>query len=95
MAGGKTDPETYAGLTTKEAKYEAVEEAKSLDALDAMWAAWEAQGWSRDGLLYAAILQRRAALGAELSEEEEAQVKLADARWKRAKNLPTIEGRVR
>ena len=83
----------YAGMN-KDRKLVAIGTATSIAELDAMWAAWERIGHSRDGLLYAAVLERKAALGHELTEEEAAQIKLAHARIEKGRRLPPITGRV-
>jgi hypothetical protein len=82
----------YAALNTKEARATAIANAETVSELDAMWAAWEARGMSRQGLTYAAILDRKAALGHELDETELAAVKRAAVAAKRGAELAPITG---
>lgn len=88
----KTKDEVY-GAMNKGQKYEAIAEAETPQKLDSMWASWEKRGHSREGLLYAAVLKRKAELGVELDDEQQAAVELAELRKKRAKDLPKITGR--
>jgi len=85
----------YAALTSKQAKESAIAEAKSDEALEEMWAVWEKQGMSRQGMLYAMLLEKKKDLGVSLTDEQKALIQLADARWKAAKNLPPIRGSFR
>jgi hypothetical protein len=52
-------------------------------------------GFSREGLKYAATLERKRDLGGKLDEEEQALVKLATVRRERAKGLEPITGAMR
>jgi len=82
----------YNELLTSEQKYAAVVTATSPDELDAMWEAWSSRGWSTEGLLYSAVLMKRAELGVELSDEDLERVKRAEAARKTAPDLPPITG---
>lgn len=90
----KNESPAYAGMT-KEQLIAEVESAGSAKQLDTIWKELEAVGYSRDGLLFGSILERKAALGVELSEEEQAQVKLAMLRRKSAEALPPVRGRMK
>jgi hypothetical protein len=83
----------YAGYSRDE-QYAAVREAKSLDELREMWDAWEAIGYSRAGLLYAAVLERMQELGAVLERDELAAIEAAREARERGKTLPPITGRI-
>lgn len=87
-------PLDYATLTSKEEQYTAIAAAPSVDELDAMWAAWERIGFSREGLLYAAILERKQELGAVLEQDQVAAIVLANQRRKAGAALPPISGQV-
>lgn len=80
----------YAAIASKEAKLKAIKAAKDRGELDKMWAAWEAQGWSKDGLLYAALLARKRELGAKLGEGDLERIELAAERLAAAADLPPI-----
>jgi hypothetical protein len=83
----------YAGMTAAQ-RCAAVAEAQSLVALDTMWAAWEARGQSRLGLLYAAVLERKGQLGALLSPGERETIARAERQKAIGAKLPPITGRV-
>lgn len=82
----------YAASNTKEARAAAIAGAKKVAELDAMWAAWETRGMSRQGLTYAAILSRKAELGHDLDDAELAAVKRAAVAAKRGAELAPITG---
>lgn len=80
----------YAALITKEARTAAIKGAKTEAELDAMWDAWEAHGFSRDGLLYADVLARKQAVGVPLSEGDIERIELAAARRKVGEAMPSV-----
>lgn len=88
----KKSTPNYAGMT-KEQQYAAIEGAETVEQLDAAWAAWEAIGYSPDGLLRAAVLERKRSLGAVLSPVEQAQVATAAVKRAHGAALPPITGR--
>lgn len=83
----------YAGLNKQE-KHAAVANASNVDELNEMWEQFHAEGYSLDGLLHAAVLKRKAELGAPLSDMEQATVNLADLRATAGAALPPIEGKL-
>lgn len=88
----RAEPEvSYAGLT-KDQQLEAIANAESEEELDAIWEQLEVVGMSREGLTFAAVLERKHALGVELSDEETVAVELAAMRREHGKTLPPIEG---
>lgn len=80
----------YAGMP-KEQLHDEIKSAPDLGTLDAIAEQITAVGFSREGLTYALILERRGVLGAELTEEEEQLVNLAKVRTRRARGLPAAE----
>jgi hypothetical protein len=85
-------PPNYAGMT-KDQRYAAIAAAGTLEELDAMWAEWRRTGSSPEGMLHAAVLERRAALGAELTDEEQATIELVQLRRDRGHRLPPARAR--
>lgn len=81
--------------TTKEAKIAAIQTAASVKELDALWAKWEESGWSREGLMYARVLARKAELGVELTDDEVASVELAARKLARGAKLPPVSGEMK
>lgn len=84
----------FAGMT-KAQRYAAVRSARRTQDLDAMWAAWEERGQSRQGLLYAAVLERKQQLGALLSREEKQVLAVAARRRALGASLPPVTGQVK
>lgn len=80
--------------TTPAEKRAAIAAAKTHAELRALWIAWEAQGWSKQGLLYAEVLKRKEEIaGEELPDFERLLVRKAAAAEEHAKSLPPIVGR--
>lgn len=88
----QTGPPNYAGMT-KEERYAAIAAAETLKELDAMWAAWRRVGASPDGMLHAAVLERRSALGDVLTDEEQATIELVQLRRERGRRLSPARAR--
>lgn len=82
-------------LTSAEAKEEAIQAAETVEDLEFLWAAWESRGWSRNGMLYATLLERKKEIQGWLTKEEKERILDADRRWRHGKNLPKITGRRR
>jgi hypothetical protein len=93
MARSKQKSTDYAELTSKEDKQGAVDDADSVKELEAMWAVWEKRGYSKDGLLYAAVLERKQGLGVKLSEGDLERIELAEKRRAAGAELPPITGK--
>lgn len=91
MAKKTTD---YAALASKEEKLDAIASTKKEADLDAMWAAWEERGWTRDGQMYAAVLARKQELGVKLSEGDVERIELAEQQRQAGAALPPISGRL-
>ena len=81
-------------LETKEQIAAAIASAKSVAALDAIDKGLEERGWSAEGLMRVAILERKTELGYTASEEDEALVRLTTLRRERGAALPPISGRL-
>lgn len=82
--------EDYAKLTSKEQKEEAISGASSGDELNRMWTAWSKQGWSKDGLLYARIVEKKVELGEKVSNAELKRVNATREHAKIGAKLPPI-----
>lgn len=70
----------YATAVTTEEKLAEIAAAGKASELDAMWSAWEEHGWSKDGVLYGEILQRKQELGAKLSGQDIQRAEIAAKR---------------
>lgn len=84
------DPNRF---TTTEAKEMAIDACESVEELEICWAAWEQRGWSRDGMIYAHLLERKKEIQGWLSQADQDQLLEIDRRWREGKNLPKITGR--
>ncbi len=85
----------YSVMLSKQEKATALADATGEGELDAMWAAWEAQGWSRDGLLYATVLARKQELGVKLPEGDVERIEQAEEVRRAGAALPPITGTLR
>lgn len=85
----------YSVVTAKDARRKAVTGALSGRELDAMWATWESQGVSKEGLLYADVLRRKRELGVKLSAQDSEAIKVADIRLAHGRSLPPITAKLR
>lgn len=82
----------YAGLASREAKLAAIEAANNGATLDAMWTTWEAQGFSPEGMIHGAVLQRKRDLGLELSPQDESLLSRIQQQVAHGQSLPPIRG---
>lgn len=84
----------YAECTTKEAKQEAIEAASTVEELEEMWECWEECGWSKEGLMYARVLERKGEID-KLTKKEEEVIKRAAAKRRHGEGLPAVEGEMK
>lgn len=84
----------YAGMQSNEQKMIAIQTAATVEELDKMWAAWEGQGWSRDGQMYGNVLRRKGEIS-ELSDTERAQLSKIERMAEEGASKPLIEGHFR
>lgn len=84
-------PKNYAGMN-KEQLHRAIERAKGAEELDAIWKEVEPAGYAREGMVFAAILERRQTLGLVLADEDAALLETTRAARERGRNLPPIGG---
>lgn len=90
--GEVLSPKDYRAMNTNEARADAVASAETVEALDAMWSAWEERGMSTEGLTHASVLSRKAELGYDLSDDEEELIERMAAKQKENSKLPPITG---
>lgn len=82
----------YQTLTSKEAKLAAIAAATTIAELDAMWAAWEERGYTKDSLMFAAVLEKKGDLAGGLSYEDQEIVDRANELRRAGESLPPITG---
>jgi len=81
----------YAGMNKQELQA-AIANAESADVLDEIWAQLAPRGYAIEGLMHCSILERKASLGATLSEVESALVRQARERAAHGATLAPITG---
>lgn len=86
---------SYAACSSKEEKLDAISRARSVAQLDEMWGVWEKQGFSAEGLLYAAVLDKKVALGGTLSSKDTKRRSEAVIKRKAGAALPPITGNIK
>lgn len=84
--------EEYLAMNTKEDRSAAIEDADSVEELDAMAAAWRERGMSPQGQTMARVTARKVELGHEPTAEEANLIRKAAKRRKENSKLPPIEG---
>lgn len=70
----------------------AIQHASTATELDSIWGTLETQGYSKEGQMYAAVLQRKAAVGHSLTPAERQAVERITAEAQRGKALAPIGG---
>lgn len=87
------DAPAYAGMN-KPQVHAAIAEAKDVATLGAIWSELEGVGYSREGMTYGLMLERKHALGVALTEDERIDMLVMQRLRERGKKLPPIKGRL-
>ena len=85
----------FARLGSKEQKKDAIDRARSVLQLDEMWGVWEKQGYSKEGLLYAQVLDKKVEFGDMLSPADAKRRSSAASKKAAGAALPPIKGTVK
>lgn len=78
---------------SKERRHDLIGTARSLEGLRKLWGALEQQGYSKEGLTYARVLQRRLALGGAIDDDDRERLRAADHAL--SNPPPAIRGRIK